>query len=96
MPGRHGRRRGVLSLMARDPGSPGLALDHDQVHCAALGVEDYALRNGEEGGSITAQAGVHGFEQTTTIALNQQVDTKPLETPPELRRKRARRGWPRI
>ncbi len=42
-----------------------------------FGVEDYGLTNEEEGGFAATQAGVHPFQQTTTITLNQTADTSP-------------------
>jgi hypothetical protein len=44
-----------------------------------FGVEDYELVNEEEGGGPATQAGAHPFQSTTTIALNQDGDTAPLE-----------------
>jgi hypothetical protein len=46
-----------------------------------FGVENYELLNEEEGGGPATQAGVHPFQQTTVIALNQNADTMPLENP---------------
>jgi hypothetical protein len=43
-----------------------------------FGVENYELLNEEEGGAAATQAGSHPFQQTTTIALNQNEDTAPL------------------
>jgi hypothetical protein len=46
------------------------------------GVEDYELVNesaGASGGGPDLQAGSHPFQQTTTIDLNQEADTNPLE-----------------
>lgn len=39
-----------------------------------FGVEDYELAHEEEGGAPATGAGVHPFQQTTSIALNQTAD----------------------
>jgi hypothetical protein len=44
-----------------------------------FGVEDYELAHEEEGGTLATQAGVHPFQQTTSIALNQGADIGSLE-----------------
>jgi hypothetical protein len=44
---------------------------------APFGVEEYELRNEEEGGGTATQAGSHPFQQTTAITLNQTADTSP-------------------
>lgn len=44
----------------------------------SFGVEDYALSGEEEGGGQATQAGKHPFQLTTTIALNQTADARPL------------------
>jgi hypothetical protein len=46
-----------------------------------FGVEDYQLTSEEVGGSVLTQAGAHPFQLTTTIALNQGADRRPLENP---------------
>jgi hypothetical protein len=43
------------------------------------GVENYELVNEEIGGQAATQAGSHPFQSTTTIALNQTADGRPLE-----------------
>jgi hypothetical protein len=43
-----------------------------------FGVEEYELNPEEEGGAPATQAGVHPFQLTTTIALNQGADTNPV------------------
>jgi hypothetical protein len=48
-------------------------------------VESYEMGLEEEGGAPTTQAGVHPFQLTTTIAVNQLKDVNPLVTPPEFR-----------
>jgi hypothetical protein len=44
-----------------------------------FGVEDYELAHEEEGGTLATQAGVHPFQQTTSITLNQNADVGSLE-----------------
>lgn len=46
-----------------------------------FGIENYELVNEEEGGGLATQAGAHPFQTTTTIALNRNADTAPLERP---------------
>jgi hypothetical protein len=46
-----------------------------------FGVENYELSSEEVGGSVLTQAGAHPFQLTTTIALNQGADKRPLENP---------------
>ena len=43
-----------------------------------FGVEEYELNPEEEGGAPATQAGIHPFQLTTTIALNQAADTNPI------------------
>jgi hypothetical protein len=42
-----------------------------------FGVEDYEVNPEEAGGVPATQAGVHPFQLTTTITLNQNADSKP-------------------
>jgi hypothetical protein len=43
-----------------------------------FGIENYELRNEEEGGSVSSRAASHPFQSTTTIALNQGRDARPV------------------
>jgi hypothetical protein len=43
------------------------------------GIENYELTPEEEGGLPTTQAGIHPFQLTTTIDLNQTADEAPLD-----------------
>ncbi len=50
---------------------------------SAFGVEDYEMLVEEEAGQPATQAGSHPFQLTTTVALNQQADGRPLTERPE-------------
>jgi hypothetical protein len=59
---------------------------HVSAEPAAPGVEEYDLRDEEDGGAGTGLAGSHPFQFTTTIALNQTEDARaiPNPMPPEI------------
>jgi hypothetical protein len=44
-----------------------------------FGVDEYQLRNEEEGGAPATRAASHPFQSTTTVTLNQAADQTPLE-----------------
>jgi hypothetical protein len=57
----------------------------------AFGVDKYELSNEEEGGAAATQAGLHPFQQTTSVVINQGRDlaplpSRPIAVPPELPR----------
>jgi hypothetical protein len=46
-----------------------------------FGVEDYELTPEAEGGAPVTQAGAHPFQLTTSIALNQEANATPVQSP---------------
>jgi hypothetical protein len=46
-----------------------------------FGVEDYELTPEAEGGAPVTQAGAHPFQLTTSIALNQDANAAPVQSP---------------
>ena len=47
-----------------------------------FGIEDFRSRLEEEGGALDTRAGSHPFQFTTTVAINQDAEQRPLGEPP--------------